>query len=84
MVQGGLHHAGIGGGILQDHARRHGPPRLLGAQLQVYSTVCMPYCTGTSIGACNSTVKIGQLLYDLPLIGKVLAYAAAAAGQVKV
>ena len=26
MVQGGLHHAGIGGGILQDHARRHGPP----------------------------------------------------------
>ena len=28
--------------------------------------------------------KIGQLLYDLPLIGKVLAYAAAAAGQVKV
>eukprot|EP01047_Picozoa_sp_COSAG01_P054626 COSAG01_NODE_5990_length_3914_cov_49.915072_3_plen_84_part_00 len=28
MVQGGLHHAGIGGGILQDHARRHGPPRL--------------------------------------------------------
>ena len=35
MVQGGLHHAGIGGGILQDHARRHGPPRLLGAQLHL-------------------------------------------------
>ena len=32
----------------------------------------------------GSTVQIGQLLYDLPLIGKVLAYAAAAAGQVKV
>ena len=34
--------------------------------------------------ARGSTVQIGQLLYDLPLIGKVLAYAAAAAGQVKV
>ena len=29
MVQGGLK------GILQDHARRHGPPRLLGAQLNL-------------------------------------------------
>ena len=35
MVQGGLHHAVIGGGILQDHARRHGPPRLLGGQLHL-------------------------------------------------
>ena len=43
----------------------------------------MPCCTGTSIGACNSTVQIGQLLYDLPLIGKVLAYATAAADQLK-
>ena len=44
----------------------------------------MPYSTGTCSVACGSTVQIGQLLYDLPLIGKVLAYAAAAAGQVKV
>ena len=44
----------------------------------------MPYCTGTCTVARGSTVQIGQLLYDLPLIGKVLAYAAAAAGQVKV
>ena len=50
----------------------------------MYSTVCMPCCTGTSIGACNSTIKIGQLLYDLPLIGKVLACAAAAADQIKI
>ena len=50
----------------------------------MYSTVCMPCCTGTSIGTCNSTVKIGQLLYDLLQISKVLACAAAAADQIKI
>ena len=49
----------------------------------MYSTVCMPCCTGTSIGTCNSTVKIGQLLYDLLQISKVLA-CAAAADQIKI
>ena len=44
----------------------------------------MPYSTGTCTVACGSTVQIGQLLYDLPLIGKVLAYAAAAAAEEEV
>ena len=43
----------------------------------------MPYCTGSCTVARGSAVQIVQLLYDLLLIGKVLACAAAAAGQIK-